>query len=221
MSTCNIDLINYNLVKNCSKCGIIQLKMNFYKDKPKKDGLFIHCKICCKSRRKKYYLKNREREIRYSKNYYDEHRDRQLQNHKNYINNRRKIDLSFKLSQKLRSRTYNAFETQNVSKNNKTFELLGCSPSFFQKWIQFQLFGNMTLENYGKVWENDHCLPINSFILLNESEVKKCFSWINLRPMYGNENNSKKAKVDRRLYLLQEIKAHYFLKTWNIIKLFE
>ena len=29
------------------------------------------------------------------------------------------------------------------------------------------------------------------------------------------ENNSKKAKVDQRLYLLQEIKAHYFLKKYK------
>ena len=70
----------------------------------------------------------------------------------------------------------------------------------------------MRIENYGKVWCVDHCLPINSFNILNEDDMKKCFSWINLRPMIVKENNSKKAKVDQRLYLLQEIKAHYFLK---------
>ena len=37
-------------------------------------------------------------------------------------------------------------------------------------------------------------------------------SCINLRPMYCNENNSKKATIDRYLYLLQEIKAKGFLK---------
>ena len=35
-----------------------------------------------------------------------------------------------------------------------------------------------------KIGEIDHCLPINSFNLTDENEVKKCFSWINLRPMY-------------------------------------
>ena len=33
--------------------------------------------------------------------------------------------------------------------------------------------------------------------------------------MYSEENNSKKAKVGQRLYLLQEIKAHYFLKIYK------
>ena len=68
----------------------------------------------------------------------------------------------------------------------------------------------MTLENYGSVWQIDHCLPIASFNLLDENEMKKCFNWINLRPMYSNENNLKKAKIDYHLYLLQEVKAYHF-----------
>ena len=53
----------------------------------------------------------------------------------------------------------------------------------------------MTLENYGSVWQSDHCVPIASFNLLDENEMKKSFNWINLRPMYSNENNLKKAKL--------------------------
>ena len=30
--------------------------------------------------------------------------------------------------------------------------------------------------------------------------------------MYSSEKNSKKAKIDHRLYLLQEIKANYFIE---------
>ena len=70
----------------------------------------------------------------------------------------------------------------------------------------------MSLENYGSVWQIDHCLPIASFNLLDENDMKKCFNWINLRSMYSNENNSKKAKIDHYLYLCQEVKAKYFLE---------
>ena len=70
----------------------------------------------------------------------------------------------------------------------------------------------MTIENYGSVWQIDHCLRIASFNLLVENDMKKCFNWINIRPMYSNENNSKKAKIDNRLYLMQEIKGKYFMK---------
>ena len=70
----------------------------------------------------------------------------------------------------------------------------------------------MTLENYSSVWQIDHCLPITSFNLLDENEMNKCFNWINLRPMYCSENISKGSKIDNRLYLMQEIKAKYFMK---------
>ena len=111
----------------------------------------------------------------------------------------------------MRSKTNSAFKSQIVRKTNKTFDLLCCSHSFFQRWIIRQLYGNMTIENYGSVWQIDHCLPIASFNLFNENDMKKCFNWINLRPMYSNGNNLKKAKIDYYLYL-QELKAEYFLK---------
>ena len=38
MSNCIKDLFDYDLVKKCSKCGIISLKKKFYKDSIKKDG---------------------------------------------------------------------------------------------------------------------------------------------------------------------------------------
>ena len=70
----------------------------------------------------------------------------------------------------------------------------------------------MTNGKYGSVWQIVHCLPIASFNLLYENDMKKCFNWINLRPMYSNEKNSKKDKIDYHLYLLQEKKAKHFLK---------
>ena len=131
------------------------------------------------------------------------------------MKSRRDSDLNYKLACNLRSRTNKAFKSQNVRKINKTFDLPGCSHSFFQRWIIHQLCGNMTIENYGLLWQIDHCLPIASFNLLDEIDMKKCFNWINLRPMYSTENNSKNVKVDLYLHLLQQIKANYFMKLNN------
>ena len=65
----------------------------------------------------------------------------------------------------------------------------------------------MTIGNYGSVWQIDHCLPIASFNLLDQNDMKKCFNWINIRPVFSNKNNSKNAKVDYHLDLLQEVEA--------------
>ena len=101
----------------------------------------------------------------------------------------------------MRNRHYKAYKAQNVMKTNRTFDLLGCSHSIFQRWILYQLHGNMTKEIYGSVWQIDHCLPITSFNLLDETDMKKSFIWINLRPMYSNKKTSKRSKIDNRLYL--------------------
>ena len=230
MSSCIKDLFDYELIKKCLKCGNISLKSNFHKDKNREDGLQPYCIYCRmqyynanRDKTRNYYLENRDR----IKNYYLENRDKLIKNQKLYDNenhdkirryrceyyeNRREKDLNFKLVGNLRSRTSMAFKAQNVRKTNKTFDLLGCSHLFFQRWIIHQLYGNMTVENYGSVWQIDHCLPIVSFNLLDENDMKKCFNWVNLRPMYSNENNFKKAKIDHYLYLMQEIKAKYIIK---------
>ena len=211
MSNCIKDLYDYDLVKKCCMCKNISLKSNFNRKTISKDGLQAYCISCQKEYRKKYYLDNHSQINEHHKRYKEQNREKI----RLYENNWRKTDLKFKIACNLRTRTSSAFKSQNVRKTCKTFDLLGCSYSFFKNWIIHQLYGNMTVENYGSVWQIDHCLPIVSFNLLDENGKKKCFGWINLRPMYSSENNSKSAKIDHRLYLLQQIKAKYFLKLNN------
>ena len=207
MSNCIKDLYDYDLIKICLKCENISLKSNFHKNKNRKDGLQAYCISCQKEYRKKYYLDNHNQINERHKRYKEQNREKI----RLYENNRGKTDLNFKIACNLRSRTSSAFKSQNVRKTSKTFDLLGCSHSFFKNWIIHQLYGNMTVENYGSVWQIDHCLPIVSFNLLDENDMKKCFNWVNLRPMFSTENNSKNAKIDNRLYLMQEVKAKFFI----------
>ena len=93
----------------------------------------------------------------------------------------------------------NAFKAQNVRKTNETFYLFGCSYSFLKQWRESQLYGEKTLENYGKNWCLDHCLPIASFNLLDENDVKICSHWVNLRPMYVKDKIIRENKIDEIL----------------------
>ena len=86
MSKCIKDLYDYNLIKKCSKCGIISLKSNFHKSKLTKNGVRSECITC----RRKFYIENQEK----SKKYYSENRDRINNNQKLYKKqNRTKINL--------------------------------------------------------------------------------------------------------------------------------
>ena len=200
MSSCIKDLFDYDLIEKCSKCKTISLKSNFYKDITKKDGYRPSCKRC-------------------TNQFYYDNQDRILDNHKVYRKNnrskintyeryKRKNDLNFNLHCSIRQKTNYAFK----SPNNKMNRLLGCSNSHLRKWIIYQLYGLMTLENYGIIWCLDHCIPLKK---TNENDLYKYTNWINLRPMYIKDNNSKGSKIDNRLYLLQEVKAKYFLKLNN------
>ena len=51
MSKCTKEINDYDLVKKCSRCGIISLRSNFHKRTLSKDGLYNQCKVC----RKEYY----------------------------------------------------------------------------------------------------------------------------------------------------------------------
>ena len=70
----------------------------------------------------------------------------------------------------------------------------------------------MTLENYGTIWCLDHCYPLS---IIKENELKKYTNWVKIRPMYIKDNISKGSKIENRLYLMQEIKAKYFMKLNN------
>ena len=79
-------------------------------------------------------------------------------------------------------------------------------------WIPYQLYGDMTLENYGKIWCLDHCYPLAKCNLIDKNDLYRYNNWINLRPMYIKDNIIKGDKIDIKLYLLQEIKSKYFMK---------
>ena len=74
MSNCIKD--DYDLVKKCSKCGIISLKSNFHRDIKTNDELTPHCNNCRKLCRKKYYNEHYDLEINRRKKYRFENRDK-------------------------------------------------------------------------------------------------------------------------------------------------
>ena len=187
-------------VKKCSKCKTLSLKINFYKDNTKNDGYRPSCRMCTNQN----YYDNRNRILSDNKIY----RKKNRYKINAYERNKRKSDFNYKLISSIRVKTNYAFK----SPNNKMILLVGCTNDHFRKWIDFQLYGSMTLENYGLVWCLDHCIPLKR---TNENVLYKYTNWINIRPMYIKDNISKGSKIDHRLYLLQEVKAKYFLKLKN------
>jgi len=123
---------------------------------------------------------------------------------------RKEYDPEYKLVTNLRSRLGRA--VRGKSNSRATEQIIGVDVEIFTKWVEFQLEEGMTMQNYGPVWQLDHVLPISSFNLLDEEELFQAMNWVNIRPLTPIKNMQKYNKIDRWLYVMQEVKAHYFTK---------
>jgi len=97
------------------------------------------------------------------------------------------IDIIDKIIDNLRRRAFPYKNKLNIT----NIELLGCSKEELKIYLENKFKFNMTFENYGD-WELDHIKPITKFNLNDENEIKKCFNFLNLQPLWKAENRKKK-----------------------------
>ena len=61
----------------------------------------------------------------------------------------------------------------------------------------------MTWQNYGRAWHIDHIIPCSAFDLTRPNQIRQCFHFTNLRPLWAKANLRKHAKIiDPQLKLL-------------------
>jgi len=139
----------------------------------------------------KSYHKNKEK-----------HKERiRLYNQNNKINRnkrerlKKKTNPEYRLMSVVRTRILNFLTKKNVTKKNKTFEIVGCSKEFLREYIEKQFTDGMSWENYGKFgWHIDHIVPLSSG--KNEEEIYKLCHYTNLQPLWAFDNLSKGSKID-------------------------
>jgi hypothetical protein len=196
----------------CNSCKQELVVSMFGKNKAKKNGYKGTCRSCvCKRQRE---LRNKQREEDPEKFHERWHtgylkvRDKKLADTKERLSNpenrakkndyirkykaeRRLVDKGFVLYENLRKRIWASIK----KKKNSSLELLGCNINLYLEWIKFTMSDDMSWENYGKIWNIDHIIPISSFDLENENEIKLAFNWKNTWAMYSTENFKKKNKL--------------------------
>ena len=138
---------------------------------------------------KKYYLNNKEKINENSKNYHLNNRPK-INAH---LSNRRKTDLVFGLTEKLRARLGQALNGKNKSKS--TLKLLGCSIEYLIQHLEKQFQHGMTWENR-HLFHIDHIRPCSSFDLTDPKQQSECFNYKNLQPLWAYQNMSKGSKYN-------------------------
>ena len=83
---------------------------------------------------------------------------------------------------------------KNIKKTFTYKELFGCEPDLLKDFIKEKFTEGMSYDNYGK-WQIDHIKPISSFDLLNDDEIKQCFHYTNLQPLWKEDNLHKSNKI--------------------------
>lgn len=99
-------------------------------------------------------------------------------------------------------------EILGQSKSNRCLDYVGCSLEHFKKHIEEQFLEGMSWDNYGEdkdgnrvnAWHIDHKIPCKAFKLSNETEVKACFNYRNLRPLWATDNIVKSDTYDVKDY---------------------
>jgi hypothetical protein len=204
--------------KFCSKCNEDKNICEFGKLSKSDDGLMYCCKQCNNKRSKEYRNTNPEKSKESSKScrlkhieerrkkridHYLNNRDKELEKAKIYREiykpkrsikrkERRKTDVIYGLVNDVRYRVWFYLKSHNITKRNKTFEIIGCSPQFLKEHLENQFIDGMGWDNRSE-WHIDHIIPLSS--AKTEDELYKLCHYTNLQPLWAEDNLKKSNKI--------------------------
>lgn len=97
---------------------------------------------------------------------------------------------SQKIAVRFRQRIWKLLK--GIDMEYKIEDLIGCSKSFLQNYLEGLFLDGMTWDNWSpKGWHIDHKKPCISYDLTDIEELKKCFHYTNLQPLWAKDNLKK------------------------------
>lgn len=198
-------------MKTCSKCNLPKEEKEFYKNKNFKDGLQYDCKLCHQQEGKENYLLNAQKIITRTNKYRKEH----LCNYRKYVknwelNNSEKHKSRVKIRDAKNNHTekgrlnntmsvYIAKSLHGTKAGKRWEDLVGYTVDQLKRHLEKLFKEGMSWDNYGKVWEIDHKIPVAVFNYEKPEHLdfKLCWDIKNLQPLECSKNRSKQDKLDK------------------------
>jgi len=145
--------------------------------------------------KKEYRIKNSKLVKEQKKNYYENNKEKIREYKRKWETDKRKNNLLFKIKQLVRSRIYKFIISTNgkISKKNKTFDIVGCSPEFLKEYFEKQFTEGMSWELMGQHIHIDHIIPLSS--ANTEEEMYELCHYTNLQPLWAKDNLKKGNKI--------------------------
>lgn len=139
---------------------------------------------------KKYRENNKEK----IKKYYKDNKEILIKKALERVRVRRKNDVIFRIKLSLRARLSGFLKQNEITKKNKTLELVGCNPKELKEHLEKKFVDGMCWENYGiHGWHVDHIIPLSS--AKTEEEIYKLCHYTNLQPLWATDNLRKSNKI--------------------------
>ena len=141
-----------------------------------------------KERGKKYYNINKKEILDKNKVY-----KKNTKNIRNiYESNKKKNNPIYSLLCGMRSRLCSYLKKSDITKKNKTFDIVGCSPEFLKEHLENQFVVGMGWDNRNE-WHIDHIIPLSS--AKTEEELYCLCHYTNLQPLWAEDNLKKSNKI--------------------------
>lgn len=176
--------------KICSKCKEEKDVCEFNVNKSRPNGYRAECRECTRIITKKYKEKNKLKIKESNKKFLIENPDYYNQYRRDRFNN----DLQYRLLCNVRCRIVKYLKTKKLIKNNKTIDIIGCTPEELKSHLESQFLDNMSWENHGLYgWHIDHKIPLSS--AKTEKEIYELCHYSNLQPLWAEDNLKKSNKI--------------------------
>lgn len=89
-------------------------------------------------------------------------------------------------------------------------DYLGADIGAVREWIQSCWQPDMTWQNYGSLWVIDHIVPLRIFDPNNPGDLRICWHYKNLMPLYKADNLKKEGNVFYAFLLFNNLKDKDF-----------
>lgn len=101
-----------------------------------------------------------------------------------------------KIAHSVRRRMWGLIKGCKETRRIDRYCITGCDGEFLRKYLEGLWSDGMNWSNYGKYgWHVDHIIPCSSFDMSSMEEIKKCFHYSNLQPLWWRDNLTKKDKM--------------------------
>jgi hypothetical protein len=142
---------------------------------------------------KEWYRLNTEKHREFSKKWEENNKEKMKKYYNDRIKIIRKINPLKTLQFNVRVRIYSILKIKNITKQKKTFDIVGCSPEVLKEYLEQKFTEGMSWELMGKYIHIDHIIPLSS--ANTEEEIYKLCHYTNLQPLWAEDNLKKSNKI--------------------------